>query len=87
MLLGAAVGLLLLGIAHQATRQPGLYSTGYPIDYSYYVSGCALPGSACRAYNPFLVGLDYLFYAGIAMIVITILDAGFHMKKRRDPCR
>ena len=78
LLIAAVMGLVLLGISHLATRQPGLYSAGFPIPYSYYVSGCTLPGSACRAYDPLLVVLDYFFWLAIATIVILAIDKNWY---------
>ncbi len=71
LLIAAVMGLVLLGISHLPTRQLGLYSAGFPIPYSYYVSGCTLPRSACRAYDPLLVVLDYFFWLAIATVVIV----------------
>ncbi len=68
------MGLVFLGISHLATRQPGLYSTGFPIPYSYYVMGCALPGSACRAYDSVLVVLDYSFWLAIAAMIVLAME-------------
>ena len=73
--------VLLLAIAHLATQRPGFYSTGFPIDYSYYdcrVCGCNVfhTGSACRAYNPVLVLFNYLFFLGLAIPVTVATDVG-----------
>ena len=81
IVIGVFSAMLLLAVAHLATQRPGFYSTGFPIDYSYddcRVCGCNVShiGSACRAYNPVLVLVDYLFFLGIALPMIVATDVG-----------
>lgn len=70
-------GLVLLGVSALATRTPWGSSNGFPLTYSFPISGCGAPNpfNGCGYYyDTGLITLDYLFWTALAFALVFILD-------------
>ena len=75
--LGIALGpaLILLGASIFATTNRFTENPiGFPFSITHPIQGCATPGFpiACLAYDPVLVVLNYLFWVGLSLAVLTL---------------
>ena len=68
--IAVVVGLIVLVSVDLITRD------GFPFLYNYWVPGCAAPGFACRATNPLLLGIDYLFWLILAFGLVVGVSKG-----------
>src|SRR5487761_569627 len=70
-------GLVLLGVSALATHTPWGSSNGFPLTYSFPISGCGAPNpfNGCGYYyDTGLIALDYLFWTALAFALVFILD-------------
>src|SRR5437867_5091983 len=75
--LGIALGpaFILLGVSMFATTNRfEEYPIGFPFSITYPISGCATPGfpTLFLAYDPVLVVLNYLFWVGLSIVILTL---------------
>jgi hypothetical protein len=70
--ISTVIGLVFLSIAGRVTSTPN--TGGFPVSYIDWVANCWGPGNACRTYNPVLLGLDYLFWLAVALVLVTGLN-------------
>src|SRR5438132_5011919 len=75
--LGIAIGpaLILLGVSiFTTTNRFAEYHIGFPFSITHPIPGCATPGfpTHCLAYDPVLVVLNYLFWVGLSLAVLTL---------------
>ena len=75
--LGIALGpaLILLGVSIFATTNRFSENPiGFPFSITHPIPGCATPGfpTLCLAYDPVLVVLNYLFWVGLSLAVLTL---------------
>ncbi len=74
--LGIALGpaLILLGVSDYAAWNPYTGSRGFPFSVTYVIPGCFGPGGplGCLAYDPLQVVLDYLFWLGLSVVILTL---------------
>jgi hypothetical protein len=70
LVLAFIIGLGFLGIVAFAT------TWGIPFAYDNPASSCPYWGPSfwCYSYNPLIVGLDYLFWTGIAFLLVSAAD-------------
>ena len=76
-IVAAIGGLMLLGIVALATQTPSGSSGGYPLPYSSQNAPCQTPNpfNGCGvSYNLFVVGLDYVFWFVVSLMVISGID-------------
>ena len=75
--LGIALGpaLILLGVSIFATTNRfAEYPIGFPFSITHPIPGCATSGfpTLCLAYDPVLVVLNYLFWVGLSIVILTL---------------
>ncbi|TMI13186.1 hypothetical protein E6H35_08265 [Candidatus Bathyarchaeota archaeon] len=75
--LGIALGpaLILLGVSIYATTNRFTEDPiGFPFSITNPIPGCATPAfpTACLAYDPVRVALNYLFWVGLSFAVLTL---------------
>ena len=72
LFLGLVVGFTLLGVSDLATQMTGWNArAGSPLSYSQPGTECG-PGGCLMIYNPLYIVLDYLFWVGVAFVLISI---------------
>jgi len=69
------LGLILFGVSVSATMNQYTGEIGFPFAITNPIQGCFGPGAGvagCIAYDPILVVLNYLFWAGFSFVFVTI---------------
>src|SRR3989441_12032057 len=68
------VAPILLGVSVQFASDPYSASRGFPFSVTYVILGCFGPGSplGCVAYDPLEVVVDYLFWVGLSVAILTL---------------
>jgi hypothetical protein len=72
LFLGLVAGFTLLGVSDFATQMTGWNArAGSPLSYSQPGTACS-PGGCQMVYDPVYIVLDYLFWAGVAFVLVSI---------------
>ncbi len=77
--LGVALGpaIILLGVSIYATTNRYTEDPiGFPFSITHPIPGCATPGFPilCLSYDPVLVALNYLFWVGLSVALLSIVS-------------
>jgi hypothetical protein len=72
--LAIALGVapILLGVDISVISNPYEVSRGFPFSVRYAIPGCFGPRGPCLAYDPLGVVLDYLFWAAVSFVILTL---------------
>jgi hypothetical protein len=68
------LGITLFGLSTFATTNKYTDAVGFPFAITHQIPRCAGPGFAleCAVYDPILVALNYLFWAGLSFGILTL---------------
>jgi len=68
------LGIILFSLSVFATENNYTGQIGFPFAITRQIPGCFGPGGPleCLAYDPLGVALDYLFWAGLSVITLTL---------------